>query len=113
MLEGLPKAYFTEENSADVVTSQNVNADDTRLREVMNAITRHLHAAIKEIEPTQEEWMKAIMFLTETGHKCDDWRQEFILLLDKPIPPFPFFLVLLGGGRWVSRSSNSSSLSRR
>ena len=82
MLEGLPKAYFTEEDSADVVTSQNVNAEDARLREVMNAITRHLHAAIKEIEPTQDEWMKAIMFLTETGHKCDDWRQEFILLSD-------------------------------
>lgn len=82
MLEGLPKAYFTEQDSADVVTSQNVNAEDARLREVMNAITRHLHAAIKEIEPTQDEWMKAIMFLTETGHKCDDWRQEFILLSD-------------------------------
>ena len=82
MLEGLPKAYFTEEDSADVVTSQNVNAEDARLREVMNAITRHLHAAIKEIEPTQDEWMKAIMFLTDTGHKCDDWRQEFILLSD-------------------------------
>ena len=82
MLEGLPKAYFTEDDSADVVTSQNVNAADARLREVMDAITRHLHAAIKEIEPTQEEWMKAIMFLTDTGHKCDDWRQEFILLSD-------------------------------
>ncbi|MEM8932335.1 MAG: dioxygenase, partial [Acidobacteriota bacterium] len=82
MLEGLPKAYFTEEDSADVVTSQNVNAENARLREVMNVITRHLHSAIKEIEPTQDEWMKAIMFLTETGHKCDDWRQEFILLSD-------------------------------
>lgn len=82
MLEGLPKAYFTEADSADVVASQNENAEDARLREVMNAITRHLHAAIKEIEPTQDEWMKAIMFLTDTGHKCDDWRQEFILLSD-------------------------------
>ncbi len=82
MLEGLPKAYFTEEDSADVVTSQNANAKDARLAEVMNAITRHLHAAIKEIEPSQDEWMKAIMFLTDTGHKCDDWRQEFILLSD-------------------------------
>jgi len=78
----LPKAYFTEENSAEVVTSQNVNAQNTRLREVMDAITRHLHAAVKEIEPTQEEWFAAIQFLTATGHKCDDWRQEYILLSD-------------------------------
>ena len=26
--------------------------------------------------------MQAIQFLTKTGHKCDDWRQEFILLSD-------------------------------
>ncbi|MBC7737925.1 MAG: 6-chlorohydroxyquinol-1,2-dioxygenase, partial [Candidatus Saccharibacteria bacterium] len=45
-------------------------------------ITRHLHAAVKEIEPTQDEWLKAILFLTETGHKCTEWRQEFILLSD-------------------------------
>lgn len=82
MLEGLPKAYFTEADSAEVVTGQNVNAKDARLREVMGAITRHLHAAVKEIEPTQEEWFAAIQFLTATGHKCDDWRQEFILLSD-------------------------------
>ncbi|WP_296377064.1 dioxygenase, partial [Yoonia sp.] len=41
-----------------------------------------LHAAVKEVDPTQEEWLQAIMFLTDTGHKCDDWRQEFILLSD-------------------------------
>jgi hydroxyquinol 1,2-dioxygenase len=49
----------------------------------MEVITRkHLHAAVKEIEPTQEEWFEAIMFLTETGQMCNDWRQEFILLSD-------------------------------
>lgn len=77
-----PMARFTEENSADVVVGQNVHARNDRLREVMDSITRHLHAAVKEIEPTQEEWMEAIQFLTKTGHTCDDWRQEFILLSD-------------------------------
>ena len=81
-LKDLPRAYFTEEDSADVVVGQNLNAKDARLREVMESITRHMHAAIKEIEPTQEEWMAAIQFLTKTGHTCDDWRQEFILLSD-------------------------------
>jgi catechol 1,2-dioxygenase len=37
---------------------------------------------IKEVEPTQREWMDTIEFLTETGHKCDEFRQEFILLSD-------------------------------
>jgi catechol 1,2-dioxygenase len=76
------KAHFTEQNSADVVIGQNLNAKNARLRDVMEVVTRHLHAAIKEIEPTQEEWMQGIQFLTATGHKCDDWRQEYILLSD-------------------------------
>ena len=74
--------YFTEETSADVVIARNAKATDARLAEVMAVITRHLHAAVKEIEPTQEEWFKAIMFLTDTGHMCNEWRQEFILLSD-------------------------------
>ncbi|MEX0308662.1 MAG: intradiol ring-cleavage dioxygenase [Tateyamaria sp.] len=73
--------YFTEENSAEVVTAR-TNSEDARLAQVMEAIVRHMHACVKEIEPTQEEWFKAIMFLTETGHTCTDWRQEFILLSD-------------------------------
>ena len=42
-------SYFTEENSAEVVVSQNANAKNQRLGEVMSILTRHLHAAIKEI----------------------------------------------------------------
>lgn len=59
-----------------------ISTDDARLAQVMDAIVRHLHACVKEIEPTDEEWFKAIMFLTETGHMCTDWRQEFILFSD-------------------------------
>lgn len=82
MTQSPPRAYFTEADSEIVVTAQNANAKNARLAEVMNTITRHLHAAVKEIEPTQDEWMTAIQYLTATGHKCDDWRQEFILLSD-------------------------------
>lgn len=76
------QGYFTEENSADVVVSRISDTTEPRLAEVIAAITRHLHAAVKEIEPTQDEWLAAIKFLTETGHKSDDWRQEYILLSD-------------------------------
>ncbi|WP_299629166.1 intradiol ring-cleavage dioxygenase [uncultured Tateyamaria sp.] len=76
------QGYFTEENSAEVVISRIADTTDPRLAEVIGVITRHLHAAVKEIEPTQEEWLTAIKFLTETGHMSDDWRQEYILLSD-------------------------------
>ena len=76
------EGYFTEENSIDVVNERISEQCDPRLKEVMTVIVRKLHEAVKEIEPTQDEWMQAIMFLTQTGHKTDDWRQEFILLSD-------------------------------
>lgn len=74
--------YFTENTSAEVVIARNAGAQDARLQAVMEVITRKLHEAVKEIEPTEAEWFRAIMFLTDTGHMCTDWRQEFILLSD-------------------------------
>jgi len=53
-----------------------------RLRQVMQALTRHLFAFIEEVQPTEAEWMQGIQFLTETGKMCDDVRQEFILMSD-------------------------------
>lgn len=57
-------------------------AADPRLRQVMSSLVRHLHAFIREVEPSEAEWMQAIQFLTHTGQSCDDRRQEFILLSD-------------------------------
>lgn len=76
------KGYFTEADSAEVVVGRISSAAEERLSQIMHVVIRHLHAAVKEIEPTQEEWFQAIQFLTKTGHKSDDWRQEFILLSD-------------------------------
>lgn len=78
--ENLP--YFDEATSADVVNSRMGNDVSPRLREVMTVLVKHLHAAVKEIEPTHNEWLTAIKFLTETGQMCADWRQEYILLSD-------------------------------
>ncbi len=55
---------------------------DERLRTVMQALVRHLHAFASEVELTEAEWMAGIEFLTATGHKSDERRQEFILLSD-------------------------------
>ncbi|MET8150791.1 intradiol ring-cleavage dioxygenase [Actinoplanes sp. NPDC049668] len=55
---------------------------DPRLRELMQALTRHLHAFVREVRLTETEWRQAIAFLTATGHLTDDRRQEFILLSD-------------------------------
>src|ERR1700752_5420351 len=74
--------YFDEARSAEVVNARMSEDADGRLRQVMSILVKHLHAAIKEIEPTHEEWFAAIRFLTETGQMCNEWRQEDILLAD-------------------------------
>ncbi|MDJ0520836.1 MAG: intradiol ring-cleavage dioxygenase [Planctomycetota bacterium] len=74
--------YFSEAESAEVVASRTAPDADARLAKVYAALVRHLHAFIKEVEPTQDEWTRGIEFLTETGHMSNDWRQEFILLSD-------------------------------
>jgi protocatechuate 3,4-dioxygenase beta subunit len=73
---------LTEHNITDAVLSSLANAKDARLREIMTSLVKHLHAFIKEVNLTEAEWMAGIQFLTATGHRCDDKRQEFILLSD-------------------------------
>jgi hydroxyquinol 1,2-dioxygenase len=52
------------------------------LKEIMAALTRHLHDFAREVDLTPEEWLDAIKFLTAVGQKCTAYRQEFILLSD-------------------------------
>ena len=70
-------AEFTKE-----VLKRYEDIPNPRLREVMQAAVKHLHAFVSEVKPSGEEWFKAIQYLTAIGHKCDDKRQEFILLSD-------------------------------
>jgi len=75
--------YFSEKKSEEAVIARMDSARvDPRLHQVMASLVKHLHAFIKDVEPTNEEWMQGIKFLTETGQMCNDWRQEFILLSD-------------------------------
>ncbi len=72
---------LTEQNTTDAVLEQ-IKADNPRIQQIMTSLIKHLHAFIREVEPTEAEWMAAIQFLTRTGQTCDDKRQEFILLSD-------------------------------
>ena len=66
----------------DQVVERMRNAPSDRLREVVGRLVHHLHAVVREVGLTQEEWRTGIDFLTRTGQICDDRRQEFILLSD-------------------------------
>jgi protocatechuate 3,4-dioxygenase beta subunit len=70
-----------EELLAEVVQSF-AKADDPRLREILQAAARHVHAFVSEVGLTRDEWRTGIDFLTAVGQKCDEVRQEFILMSD-------------------------------
>ncbi len=72
----------TEEQITQNVLDSMAQASNPRLKAVMTSLITHLHAFIRDVELTQEEWALGIQFLTRTGQMCDDKRQEFILLSD-------------------------------
>lgn len=73
---------FDENNITTAVLGRVKDAPNPRVRQISEALVRHLHAFVREVRPTQKEWEWGIDFLTRTGHMCDDKRQEFILLSD-------------------------------
>ena len=64
------------------VIDRMADCTDQRFKTVMTALVKHAHAFLREVEPSEAEWIGAIEFLTAVGKKCDDKRQEFILLSD-------------------------------
>src|SRR5690348_81526 len=77
-----PMRDFNEHTATAAVIDRMSGCQDPRLRQIMTSLVTHLHAAVREVEPTMEEWMAAVRFLTAAGQTCDDKRQEFILLSD-------------------------------
>ncbi len=55
---------------------------DARLRTLLQALVRHLHAFAAEVELTEREWQAAIAVLRASGDITDDSRQELILWSD-------------------------------
>ena len=71
-----------EQAVTDEVVSSFAGTPDPRLKEIVESLTRHLHAFARDVRLTQAEWEAGIAFLTRTGHITDARRQEFILLSD-------------------------------
>jgi protocatechuate 3,4-dioxygenase beta subunit len=66
----------------EVALEQMSGTPDPRLKQIMGALVRHLHAFAREVDLKPEEWLEGIKFLTAVGQTCTPTRQEFILLSD-------------------------------
>jgi hydroxyquinol 1,2-dioxygenase len=71
----------SEDRITEMVLKSFEGTPSQRLHVLMVRLVTHLHAFIREVEPTEQEWFAAIDFLTRTGQMYDK-RQEFILLSD-------------------------------
>jgi hydroxyquinol 1,2-dioxygenase len=71
-----------EDELVQTVLASFRNTPDPRLKELMQALVRHLHAFMREVRLTEAEWQHAIDFLTAAGHITTEYRQEFVLLSD-------------------------------
>jgi len=73
---------LNEQTITAAVLERMTETPDPRLKQLSEALVRHAHNFVREVELTEAEWARAIDFLTRTGKTCDGNRQEFILLSD-------------------------------
>ncbi|MBB3179679.1 intradiol ring-cleavage dioxygenase [Variovorax sp. Sphag1AA] len=73
---------INEDTITPAVLARMADCPNPRLKEIMSALVRHMHDFAREVKLTEAEWAAGIDFLTATGQKCTDKRQEFILLSD-------------------------------
>ena len=62
------------------VLSEIERAPDPRFREVMSALVRHLHAFIREVRLTEDEFQKACASINAIGKATNDFHNEAVLM---------------------------------
>ncbi|WP_431324278.1 dioxygenase [Rhizobium sp. YTU87027] len=73
---------FSEATSSEAFAERFQASRNGKLAELIAAAVTHVHELIKEFRPSQDEWRKVLLFLTEVGHASDERRQEWVLLSD-------------------------------
>ena len=84
----------------DVVRADMAHTPDERLREVMDALVRHLHAFVREVRPTEEEWNKGLAFVTGLGQATNDRHNETILSNSADISGLSTLVGMLNNPTW-------------
>ncbi|MEQ1647233.1 MAG: dioxygenase [Hyphomicrobiaceae bacterium] len=79
---GEVKIEYTSETITTAVLEQMAATSNPRLKTIMAAAVKHLHAFAREVNLTPSEWIKGIEFVTRVGQMSSPARQEVILLSD-------------------------------
>lgn len=92
----------------DTVLAAMQDAENPRLREVMSALVRHLHAFAREVNLTEEEFDLGIDFLNRIGQATNDTHNEGILFSD--VLGFSTLVCLLNNGAGGATETASALL---
>jgi catechol 1,2-dioxygenase len=69
-----------QEDVTDVVVDAFKNAADPRVREILIALVKHLHAFARDVHLTEEEFEKAVQLVVKLGQKTTDTHNEVVLM---------------------------------
>src|SRR5688572_18573886 len=95
---GPPGGVITNLDSVTpLVVAAMERTPDPRLREIMAAFVRHMHAFAREVRLTEREFEAAVDFLNRIGQATNDTHNEGILFSDSI--GFSTLVCLLNNGR--------------
>ena len=69
-----------QENVTEAVLDAFKNTADPRLREILAALVKHLHAFARDVHLTEEEFEKAIGIVTSLGQRTNASHNEVVLM---------------------------------
>ena len=69
-----------QEDVTDAVVDAFKNAADPRVREILIALVKHLHAFARDVHLTEEEFQTAAQYVVQLGQKTNDTHNEAVLM---------------------------------
>ena len=73
---------YNQEKLTEDVLAAFAGTPDPRLRQLMTALVKHVHAFAREVDLRPDEWLAGMKFLDAIGQISTERRPEFILLSD-------------------------------
>ncbi len=71
-----------ETQVTEAVLAALAGTPDRRLREILSSLIRHLHAFLRDVRPTEEEYYAGLRFIAELGKHTGADRNETIIAAD-------------------------------
>jgi protocatechuate 3,4-dioxygenase beta subunit len=69
-----------QEDVTDAVVDAFKNTEPPRLREIVVALVKHLHAFARDVHLTEEEFEQAVQYVARLGQRTDDNHNEVVLM---------------------------------